>query len=87
MGAGQFSPATTPTINLTSEVASTGTSLTDPNSLAYYINQAINKGYAKGFVKLTNANGTDIDIPGIVTQMMATTAAGKTITNWIVPQR
>ena len=87
MGAGQFSPATTPTIKLTSEVASTGTSLTDPNSLAYYINQAINKGYAKGFVKLTNANGTSVDIPGIVTQMMATTAAGKTITNWIVPQR
>ena len=87
MGAGQFSPATTPTIKLTREVASTGTDITDTNSLAYYINQAINAGYKKGFVKLTNSQGTTVDIPGIVTQMMATTAAGKTITNWIVPQR
>ena len=87
MGAGQFSPATTPTIKLSNEVASTGTDITDKNSLAYYINQAINAGYKKGFVKLTNSQGTSVDIPGIVTQMMATTAAGKTITNWIVPQR
>ena len=87
MSAGQFSPATTPTIELTREVSSTGTSLTDTNSLAYYINQAINKGYKKGFVLLTNARGNTVRIPGIVTQMIATDVNGRIITNWFEPQR
>ena len=87
MSAGQFSPATTPTIELTREVSSTGTSLTDTNSLAYYINQAINKGYKKGFVLLTNARGNTVRIPGIVTQMIATDVNGRVITNWFEPQR
>ena len=85
--ASMFSPATTPTIELKKEVSSTGNSLTDKDSLANYLNQAGNNGFKKGFVKLTNAKGSSIKIPGIVTQMIATTAAGKTITNWIEPQR
>lgn len=82
----QFSPATTPTIKLTSEVASTGYSLDDTNSLAYYLNQAENDGYKKGYVILTNSN-TNYKIPGIVTQMLATTAGNRVVTNWIVPQQ
>ena len=82
----QFSPATTPTIKLSSELASTGYSLDDTNSLAYYLNQAENNGYKKGYVILTNSN-TNYKIPGIVTQMLATTAGNRVVTNWIVPQQ
>ena len=84
MTAGQFSPATTPTIKLTNEVATTGYDVNDANTLAYYLNQAEAKGYKKGFVKLTNSNGNDI--PGIMTQMLATKAGDRVVTNWIVPQ-
>ena len=87
MSAGQFSPATTPTIKLTNEVATTGYNVNDDNTLAYYLNQAETKGYKAGFVKLTNANGNSISIPGIMTQMLATTAGGKVVTNWIIPQQ
>jgi hypothetical protein len=36
-------------------------------------------------VLLRNADNTNGIIPAYVTQMIATTAAGKTVTNWIVP--
>ena len=84
MSAGQFSPATTPVITLANEVASTGYDVNDDKTLAYYLNQANAKGFKKGFVKLTNGNGGKI--PGILTQMLATTAGNKVVTNWIVPQ-
>jgi len=87
MSAGQFSPATTPTIKLANEVATTGYDVNDANTLAYYLNQANAKGYTKGFVKLTNATGSNAYIPGIMTQMLATTAGGKVVTNWIIPQQ
>ena len=89
MSAGQFSPANTPTIKLDNEVASTGNDATNKDQLAYYLNQAEAKGYKKGFVKLTNVNNSTtnpVQIPGFMTQMLATTAGGKVVTNWIIPQ-
>jgi hypothetical protein len=86
MSAGQFSPATTPTIKLTNEVAQTGVDVNNQDDLGYYLNQAVNTGYERGFITLLNVNGTNTKIPGIMTQMLATTAGGKVVTNWIVPQ-
>ena len=85
MGAGQFSPATTPTITLTNELGSTGSlDVNDKTKLPYYLNQAATQGYTKGYVVLTNLkNG--VKIPGILTQMIATKAGSATVTNWIVP--
>jgi len=82
--AGQFSPANTPTIKLENEVETTGFDVTDQNTLAYYLNQGKNQGFKRGFIRLTNAK--DAKIPGIMTQMLATQAGGKVVTNWIVPQ-
>ena len=84
MSAGQFSPATTPTIVLTNELDSTGTDLEDTTKLPYYLNQAAASGFSKGYVVLKNTTST-LDIPAIVTQMMATTAGSNTVTNWITP--
>ena len=85
MSAGQFSPATTPTIKLENEVASTGYDVNDENTLAYFLKQAQDQGYKRGFVILSNANSNN-DVPGIMTQMLATKAGNKVVTNWIVPQ-
>jgi len=89
MSAGQFSPATTPTIKLTNEVATTGYDVNDKNTLAYYLNQAQAKGFERGFVILSNANtnaNNKNKIPGIMTQMLATKAGDRVVTNWIIPQ-
>jgi hypothetical protein len=88
MSAGQFSPATTPTLIMKNEVATTGYDATDSTKLPYYLTQAQGQGFTKGYVELTNADTTKkkpLNIPGYVTQMIATTAGSKTVTNWIVP--
>jgi hypothetical protein len=85
MSAGQFSPATTPTIKLQNEVASTGYDVNDKNTLAYFLKQAQDQGYKRGFVILSNADSNN-KVPGIMTQMLATKAGNKVVTNWIVPQ-
>jgi len=84
MSASQFSPATTPTLVFKNEVATTGYDVNDPNTLAHYLNQAEAQGYTKGYVLLQNAETGQI-IPGIVTQMIATTAGDRVVTNWITP--
>ena len=83
--ASQFSPATTPTLQFTKEVDTTGYDENDKTKLPYYLNQAAAQGFTKGYVKLTNAVNSGQIIPGIVTQMIATTAGGKVVTNWITP--
>jgi hypothetical protein len=85
MSAGQFSPARTPTIKLTNEVASTGYDVSDDNTLAYYLNQAQAKGFERGYVNIINVDA-GVDVPGIMTQMLATKAGDRTVTNWIIPQ-
>jgi hypothetical protein len=85
MSAGQFSPATTPTLIMKKEVATTGYDATDSTKLPFYLTQAADKGYTKGYVVLQNANSKVKYIPGYITQMIATTAGGKVVTNWIVP--
>ena len=84
MSAGQFSPATTPTLVMKNELDTTGTDITDDTKLPYYLNQAASNGFNKGYVILNNVN-TKLKIPAIVTQMMATTAGSTTVTNWIRP--
>lgn len=84
MSAGQFSPATTPTIVLKNEVDNTGYDASDTTKLPYYLQQAQAKGYEKGYVTLRNKVNGNV-IPGIVTQMIATKAGSQTVTNWIVP--
>jgi hypothetical protein len=84
MSAGQFSPATTPTIVLKNELDTTGTDVTDSTKLPYYLDQASASGFTKGFVILKNST-TANNIPAIVTQMIATTAGSSTVTNWITP--
>jgi hypothetical protein len=84
MSAGQFSPATTPTIVLKNELDTTGTDVTDSTKLPYYLDQASASGFTKGFVILKNST-TANNIPAIVTQMIATTAGSTTVTNWITP--
>jgi len=81
--ASQFSPATTPTLNFRYEVSASEGNAVETDNLSYYLNQA-GSGFSKGFVKLQNAT-SGAPIPGIVTQMMATEAGGKVITNWITP--
>jgi hypothetical protein len=85
MSAGMFSPATTPTIPMTNEVISTGTDVNDPTQLAYYINQAYSKGYDCGYIYLTNAAGSNVNIPAVITQMLATKVDGQVITNFVYP--
>ena len=87
MSAGQFSPATTPTLVFKNELDSTGTDVTDQNKLPYYLEQAAANGFTKGYVVLKNVNTAAVknQIPAIVTQMMATTAGSTTVTNWIRP--
>ena len=88
MSAGQFSPATTPTLIMKNELDSTGTDSSDATKLPYYLDQAAATGsFSKGYVILKNTNSAkDSDhIPAIVTQMMATTAGSTTVTNWIRP--
>jgi hypothetical protein len=84
MSAGQFSPATTPTIMFKNELDTTGTDVTDSTKLPYYLDQASASGFTKGFVVLQNSSSTK-NIPGILTQMIATTAGSTTVTNWIRP--
>ena len=85
MSAGQFSPATTPTLTFTKELANTGYDATDSTKLPFYLTQAQGQGFTKGYVVLQNANSKVKYIPGYITQMIATTAGGKVVTNWIVP--
>ena len=84
MSAGQFSPATTPTIVMKSEVDSTGMDITKKTKLPYYLDQAAANGFEKGYVKLSNT-AAGLHIPAFVTQMMATTAGSQTVTSWINP--
>ena len=84
MSAGQFSPATTPTLVFKNELDSTGTDVADANKLPFYLEQAAANGFNKGYVILKNVD-TTAKIPAIVTQMMATTAGSTTVTNWIRP--
>jgi hypothetical protein len=79
-----FSPATTPTIVVKSELDSSGTDLSDATKLPYYLNAASSKGYTKGYVKLQNTMSGK-KIPAIVTHMMATTAGSATVTSWVKP--
>jgi hypothetical protein len=82
--ASQFSPATTPTLKFTKEVDTTGYDPNDATKLPYYLTQAADQGFTKGYVKLTNTVSGQI-IPGIVTQMIATQAGDRVVTNWITP--
>jgi hypothetical protein len=84
MGAGQFSPATTPTITISNEVDNTGYDVNEKTKLPYYLKQAQDQGYTKGYVVLQNVKD-NTKIPAIVTQMIATKAGSRTVTNWIVP--
>jgi len=79
--ASQFSPANTPTIKLYNEISSTGNDVNNDNHLAHYISQA---GYSEGYAYVTRSGGNGV-IPGIVTQMIATQAGGKVVTNWFDP--
>lgn len=83
--ASQFSPASTPTLNFHYEVSASEQNPVPTDNLSYYLNQAgsaFAKGYANvGFV----AGGAATPVPTIPTQMIATKAGGRTITNWIVP--
>jgi len=84
----QFSPATTPTLNFYYEVSATEGNPKDTDNLSYYIKQAQASGsFDRGYtlIKFLHNDGRTSSIPVIVTQMMATEAAGKVITNWIVP--
>jgi hypothetical protein len=82
--ASQFSPANTPTLNFQYEVSATENNPNDTDNLSFYLNQAEN--FKQGYTILNfRANGQPAAIPVIATQMMATEAAGKVITNWIVP--
>jgi hypothetical protein len=84
MSASQFSPADTPTIVFKKEVDTTGYDPSDLTKLPHYLTQAAEQGFTKGYVKLTNTVSGQI-IPGIVTQMIATTAGNRVVTNWITP--
>jgi hypothetical protein len=79
--ASQFSPASTPTIKLYNEVSTTGYDANDDNTLTHYIAQS---GFNEGFAVLQRAD-SDQNITGIVTQMIATQAGGKVVTNWFDP--
>ena len=82
--AGQFSPYSTPTIKMTKEISTTGYDVNNDNSLVHYIAQA---GYSEGVAVLERVSNKGINktIPGIVTQMIATQAGGKVVTNWFDP--
>jgi len=87
MSAGQFSPAKTPLIKIQREVGFTEE--TQPagdvyNTLSNYLTQAADKGFERGFIKISNITGNNV--PGIITQMLATEVNGQIVTNWIVPQ-
>jgi hypothetical protein len=79
--ASQFSPASTPTIKLHNEVSSTGYDVNDENSLAHYLQQS---GFDAGFALITRDDSSK-SIPGIVTQMIATKAGDRVVTNWFDP--
>jgi len=81
--ASQFSPASTPTLNFHYEVSASEGNSVETDNLSYYLNQA-GSSFSEGYVILKNAT-SGAPINGIVTQMMATEAAGKVITNWITP--
>ena len=85
--ASQFSPATTPTLNFHYEVSATESNPTETDNLSYYLQQAQqNGGFARGYTLMQFiVNGAATPVPTIATQMMATEAAGRVITNWIVP--
>ena len=69
----------------TKEVDTTGYDPNDKTKLPYYLTQAADQGFTKGYVILQNADSDAKYIPGYVTQMIATTAGSKVVTNWIVP--
>lgn len=80
----QFSPASTPTLNFKYEMA-TSEDGTGNENLSYYIDAS---SFAKGYVDFRFiTNGAAVTPSTIATQMIATEAAGKTITNWIVPNQ
>jgi hypothetical protein len=87
--AGQFSPAQTPTLTWTRELSASEGNSDSANNLSTYLTQS---GYTAGYVNLTflNANNTTVtgtEMPkAIVSQMMATTAGGKVVTNWFTPE-
>jgi hypothetical protein len=87
MSSTQFSPVTTPTIVMNSEVAWTtdkNGDLDNQNKLPHFLAQAAEKGMKKGYVILRNTDDK-LPIPGYITQMIATKAGDTTVTNWIVP--
>ena len=79
--ASQFSPANTPTIKFDLEVSPSEGNVVSTDNLSTYLAQA---GFAKGFVNLKFRN--DDGVSTIPTQMIATTAAGRIVTNWITPE-
>jgi hypothetical protein len=85
--AGQFSPATTPTLNFHYEVSATEGNPTNTDNLSYYLQQAqANGGFKRGYTLMRFiVNGTATAVPAVVTQMIATDAGGKVVTNWTVP--
>jgi hypothetical protein len=79
----QFSPANTAVLKFNYELSASEGNTVETDNLSFYLGQS---GYAAGFVDLQFRNATSAGaIPAIPTQMMATTAASKVITNWIVP--
>lgn len=84
--ASQFSPANTPTINFHYEVSPTEGNSVATDNLSYYLSQAKGNGFDRGYVLMRYiAAGQPISVPSIATQWLATEAAGRVITNWIVP--
>ena len=82
--ASQFSPANTPTMNFNYELSASEGNSVQTDNLSYYLAQS---GFNKGFVDLQFVNnGAATAAPTIPTQMIATEAAGKVITNWITPE-
>lgn len=79
--ASQFSPANTPTMKFAYEVSASEGNTVSTDNLSTYLAQA---GFAKGFVNLQFRNPAGVST--IPTQMIATTAAGRVVTNWITPE-
>jgi hypothetical protein len=80
--ASQFSPASTPLLTMCNEVASTET--TTGKKMSQFLTET---GFTAGYLVAnfidTAGNGKSYD--AIVSQMLATTAGGKVVTNWFTP--
>ena len=87
--ASQFSPATTPTLNFHYEVSATEGNPTSTDNLSYYLQQAqANGGFERGYTLVQFIRGgAPTPAPTLATQMIATEAGGKVVTNWIVPSQ